>query len=527
MQFLSGSTLLVCSTLRPELIPFSLANAVAGITGGIVANELGQMLHQSLGQKDYILRNEHLTRAVGVAIAAVIMEEALFQQKALQHLADTAIAKWPKLAKVNVDSPKFSKIQETQLPDIFATPPSQFGTDKVLELTTWKEVLYWLSDAGGITLTDDCISYKWDKETGQLTPETESESLTNYSEFLYYVPSVIGFSLELTTLDEIATRLDATFHHKLQEAVKADDMAFKGLELLMHGEMIYRLQEMAVEISKLHKLLGERERPPQKDAVQTAPSPEQLLFDSLLKIDFKEQVRLAITVMECSQPFAAFFIHGQPAHGQQALLKRLFNLSPNAANAQKFYRNLSSYCGQNIERLWRELAQKLQLAPDSNPQEIANKVWEEWLPTQDVIFIFDRVEDLENDSLCYLLDLFWQTFVNLAPKNLDIQPDSPRLLMFMVDNKGQICNSIDLAEHFPHPQFPQLPLKLPPTCAFPADVLEDWVDRAFEDKVLFKRLNIEELLAATNNGVPQYVYEEICYHLGYTWNGGLEVKCYS
>jgi hypothetical protein len=525
MQFLSGSALLVCCTLRPELIPFSLDSAVSGISGGITANELGQMLHKFLGQKDYILRNEHLTGAVGKAIAAVIMEEALYQQKALRHLADTAIAKWPELAKATVNSPKFSKIQETQLPNIFATPPSQFGKDRVLELTTWKELLYWLSDAGEITLTENCITYKWDRETGQLTPETESEFLTNHSEFLY-VPYGIGFSLELTTLDEIATRLDAIFHHKLQEAVKADDMAFRGLELLMQGEMMYRLRSMEVEIRNLSQ--SEKcDRSPQQDAAQTAPFPEQLVFDSLLKIDFKEQFRLARTVMQCPHPFAAFLIHGQPAHGQQALLKRLFNLSPNAANAQKIYRDLSSYCGQNIERLWRELAQKLQLAPDSNPQEIASKVWEEWLPTQDVIFMFDRVDDLESDSLCYLLDRFWQTFVTVAPKNIEIQPDSPRLLMFMVDNKGQICNSIDLAEHFPHPQFPQLPLRLPPTCAFPADELEDWVDRAFEDKVLFKRLDIQELLAATNNGIPQYVYEEICYHLGYTWNGGLEVKCYS
>ncbi|MBK4732404.1 hypothetical protein JJD41_21420 [Oxynema sp. CENA135] len=237
MQFLSGSALLVCCTLRPELIPFSLANAVSGITGGIAANELGQMLHQFLGQKDYILRNEHLTGAVGKAIAAVIMEEALFQKKALQKLAETAIAKWPELAKATVNSSKFSQIQETQLPNIFATLPSQFGKDRVLELTTWKELLYWLSDAGGITLTKDCITYKWDNEIGQLTPETESEFLANYSEFPY-LPYGIGFSLELTTLDEIATRLEAIFHHKLQEAVKADDMAFRGLELLMQGEML-------------------------------------------------------------------------------------------------------------------------------------------------------------------------------------------------------------------------------------------------------------------------------------------------
>lgn len=114
---------------------------------------------------------------------------------------------------------------------------------------------------------------------------------------------------------------------------------------------------------------------------------------------------------------------------------------------------------------------------------------------------------------------FWEPLV--ARANETIPKRDTHLLMFLVDNCGSVDRSnVRLAEEFERPEYP---LRLPPARSFPPDALEEWVEMAiaFREVQFPHGLTSQILLEKSNNGVPQYVYEEICKHCGLSWEGVL------
>lgn len=96
--------------------------------------------------------------------------------------------------------------------------------------------------------------------------------------------------------------------------------------------------------------------------------------------------------------------------------------------------------------------------------------------------------------------------------------------MFLVDNSGRVCQSnIVLAQQFDQPEYPRIPLHLPPVSPFPPDVLDDWISDAMvhRDMQMPAGLTAQVLLEKSKDGIPEFVYEEICCHCGHDWEGGL------
>jgi hypothetical protein len=103
-------------------------------------------------------------------------------------------------------------------------------------------------------------------------------------------------------------------------------------------------------------------------------TPPHLLFDLLLQMDFKQQVRLVKKVMElhCT---AAFLVHGEPYCGQQLLMTRLFRLKPKWKNISPIKIDVShNGVGRSIPHLWRQLTSWFGLPKDAEPSEIIEKV---------------------------------------------------------------------------------------------------------------------------------------------------------
>lgn len=266
------------------------------------------------------------------------------------------------------------------------------------------------------------------------------------------------------------------------------------------------------------------------DAVQSAmtqPEPrpaqtshhKQFLFDLLLRLDFREQVRLFRRVIQTHR-VAAFLVHGEPDYGQQVLVNRLLRLSPGWQTGQRIGINLASPIISEIPRsLWRQVASKLGVSTSTAPAHIAEKVCE-WWQTQDVIFVFHRVDSMSPVFLSAWIEEFWQPLVVAAHNNLHRTQRETHLLMFLVDYRGRVCNwDVALAQQPDQPEYPRIPLHLPPASRFPPDVLDFWIDMAAE--MLPAGLTAQILLAASENGIPQIVYYIICDHCGLSWEGEL------
>jgi hypothetical protein len=258
-------------------------------------------------------------------------------------------------------------------------------------------------------------------------------------------------------------------------------------------------------------------------APQTKPSPRrrQVLFDRLLQLDFRPQVKLFREVIE-EHRVAAFLIHGPPEHGQRMLAYRLTRLKPEWETGQHIIIDAGSNgTGKSSRALWGQVAKKLQLSSQTPLDELADKVGQ-WLQTQDVIFTFDTVDYIPPTLLSGWIEEFWGPLVTVARQ---IQPYTPRqthLLLFLIDYGGKVCQSdLTLAQNPADLRVAPMPLLLPVLSPFPALELEIWIDTAAE--VLPTGLSATVLVGMPYNGIPELVYDKICAHCGFSWEGEIVV----
>lgn len=246
---------------------------------------------------------------------------------------------------------------------------------------------------------------------------------------------------------------------------------------------------------------------------------DQLLFNSLLKLDFGDQIKKAIKDIN-EERAVALLIHGGAYRGQQVLVTRLLRLNPNWKTMDPIKISLGSNgMGRNSRAIWRQVASRLNLATDASPDRIADGVCKR-LQTQDVTFIFDSVDCMLPDVLRELIEEFWQPLVKKVCEDVYFIQNQTRLVMFLVDYEGSICKW-DLAVSWQNDQsdYTHTPRILPPADRFSKDILDFWL--VSEAEVLPIGLTAEMLLEASENGIPQLIYDIVSSHCGLSWEGEL------
>ena len=157
----------------------------------------------------------------------------------------------------------------------------------------------------------------------------------------------------------------------------------------------------------------------------------------------------------------------------------------------------------------------------TSPEELACKVGESW-NTQDVIFIFHAVDYMPSDLLAAWIEEFWGPLVTMAEQIQHRTRRRTHLLLFLVDNAGEVCQSdLVLCREPKDLRAAPVPLLLPAIGPFPELELEIWMDSAAE--VMPTGLSAETLVAAPCGGVPELIYEEVCKHCGFSWEGEIAV----
>ncbi|GAB1544615.1 hypothetical protein NUACC21_72910 [Scytonema sp. NUACC21] len=251
------------------------------------------------------------------------------------------------------------------------------------------------------------------------------------------------------------------------------------------------------------------------------PKSEQRLFKLLLRIDFDEQEDLVRQALE-SQTFykktAAFLVHGEDKFGQETLVTRLSQL-PQLRNGRQIK---IKACGMNdISNLWNEVAKYLCTYNQSAgllSEEVIDIICQ-ILQTQNLIFIISEVNRTYIGFLSELLQDFWQLIIDkISQKNYK----ETYLVMFLVDNKGYVYKSgVSLAWQLNQPEYPKIPLYLPPVSRFPQKKLQEWLGMAQAAEVVPESLCAETLLVESQGGVPELVYQRICHYCGSSWEGKL------
>jgi hypothetical protein len=245
---------------------------------------------------------------------------------------------------------------------------------------------------------------------------------------------------------------------------------------------------------------------------QGIQTPPNLLFDLLLDMDFKQQIKIVKQVMR-SHRTAAFLVHGEADYGQELLVTRLFRLTSTWRNNSPLKNDVTNNAAyRSVDGLRRQLARSLLLPINSEMSEIIERICDRW-QTKDVILIFNKVDCILPQILSQWLQEFWEPLVVLANQNLPHK--QTHLLMFLVDNCGSVSTSKAIQIKYFH--------QLQPVESFDLDILDDWIDRimGMQSLQIPPGLNSQVLLERSDNGIPQFVYEEICCHCGHDWEGGL------
>jgi len=245
---------------------------------------------------------------------------------------------------------------------------------------------------------------------------------------------------------------------------------------------------------------------------QGIQTPPNLLFDLLLDMDFKQQVQIVKQVMR-SHRTAAFLVHGEADSGQDLLVTRLFRLTSTWRNNSPIKNDVTNNAAyRSVDGLKRQLARSLLLPVNTEMSEIIERICERW-QTKDVILIFNKIDCVLPEIISQWLQEFWEPLVVFANNNLPSK--QTHLLMFLVDNYGNLFTSKTVELNHFH--------QLQPVESFDLDILDDWIERimGMQSLQIPPGLNPQVLLERSYNGIPQFVYEEICCHCGHTWEGGL------
>jgi hypothetical protein len=177
----------------------------------------------------------------------------------------------------------------------------------------------------------------------------------------------------------------------------------------------------------------------------------------------------------------------------------------------------SNGTSKRSDALWWQVARNLQLPAWTPPEKLAAKVGE-WWQTQDIIFTFHTVNFLPCDLLSAWIEEFWGPLVDMAHQTQHQTLRRTHLLLFLVDYVGEVCDSgLALARRPEDLQIAPLPLLLPAVSSFPELEIEIWIDAAAE--VVPTGLMADTLVGAPCNGIPELVYEKVCEHCGFSWEG--------
>ena len=249
---------------------------------------------------------------------------------------------------------------------------------------------------------------------------------------------------------------------------------------------------------------------------------EKPLFKLLLYIDLEKQEELVRQSLELQQTFykktAAFLVHGEEKFGQEALVTRLCQL-PQLRNGRRIKIKVGGM--NDISELWNEVSKHFSNSSQSvfpSLEPTIDKICK-CLQTQNLIFILDEVNSTYIGFLPELIEKFWQRIVNETNKK---NHKETYLVMFLVDNKGYVCKSeVALAWRLNQPEYPKIPLCLPPVSRFTQSKLQTWLQMAQSIELVPKSLCAETLLDDSQGGVPELVYQKICQSCNTSWEGKL------
>lgn len=260
----------------------------------------------------------------------------------------------------------------------------------------------------------------------------------------------------------------------------------------------------------------------------SSPMFEHQLFESLLKIDFKDQEKYVTEAIELQRMRqrrkVAFLVNGYgKRYGQAIFIERLLRKLPEFQNLRKIQTKLDNIT--EISDFWKQITPEFIGSSGSismSLEEIKQQVREKisiCLQSQNLIFIFHIHDHCFPEILTDLIIEFWQPIV------YEINHSDNYLGMFLVDYQGRCVNSLGVhlaSDYEDEHRYPKFPLFLNRIGHFTREHLEEWLEN--DQKIRHELLSstsqrnfVDQLLQESQWGIPELVYRNICSYFDVSW----------
>lgn len=318
--------------------------------------------------------------------------------------------------------------------------------------------------------------------------------------------------------------LDDHFKRRYIELQEEYDFLTEEISELRHGEKTDDLRPR--ERARLKRQIAEeeskRERVQQELQQLDRSTNSEQLYRALLKLGYEKQVR-SFARFVYQQSVSAFLIHGSVKYGQRWLLNRLVNqYIPESICGRIIKIELSRAVRRNdIQALWRELGKRVfgHRSHLLSPLEITEGVYN-WWQTEHVLFVFHDVNLMPPEYLEQIISEFWQPLANKA-RRADSSVSNYQLLMFLLDYDGSVGNLDHLFAEQLDVKKPDTPVKPPSISKFTSEEMTDWVLRELPELPieLTHKFDdaVQEILAQSEQGIPEYVLAGIFERCGYNY----------
>ncbi|MBD2677503.1 MULTISPECIES: hypothetical protein [Nostoc] len=288
-------------------------------------------------------------------------------------------------------------------------------------------------------------------------------------------------------------------------------------------ELEQRIEEYEAKQKEIEEELDELEeqinQPEQSQKADLEKSQSLDLYKPLLKLGYWEQHNLFEEIAG-KYSYGMFLIQGCcKNYGQKWLLKRLALIFPKILEDKKIIIDLNRTSARtDILAIWNEFAGRVHLPENSLYSQIAEKICELW-KSQNVLIVFDNVDQTIKENLCDLLRDFWESLAQQISEN-DIQQNSYKLIVFLIDRQGVVSGwNVGFVEQYDSAWQPKYPFGLPAINPFLEKDMRDWLN--YQSEFLPKTIstNKTETIKAIleKQGIPIPTLQKICDLCGCNW----------
>lgn len=486
----AGTTLLIASLCPPGSLMVgklllsedaleSMLEVIASVAAGNTANALEAL--PALGEDDgksLSLENEHLTRTVGKAIAALIYTEAKQQSgeipKHLEKVAKHTKNNWVKISQEELkkSKPNYPELMEINVAEVITPTPTKLTRETCMTVHQWEEIVYRLSSGikSEVNLPLDVIN-NIAKKLYYHFPKALREALK--ADFTQQGEAFAGLMLSLLT--ETKDRLVS-----LQKEQKGDfRQVFDGLQELdrrlsnlQYGQIkvfkvlsrrldsgFYKLLKglgcIESEIIEIWKKLDENQeslslikrgvRSIKQDTKEIKHKQDltyQLLLDNLLPqriheclltFDYKEQDNEFDEFVKSNQ-LGVCIVNGLQKCGQPWFIYRMFQTKYYFDDTSTPFNKISCCSRTQNLSLKEEICHFFRLSVN----ESIDKIYEEianHLEHKSLVFIVKNIHLTTQDYLDCFFQQFWIPLVQLYQQQPPKNPEN-RLLFLLVDLEG-------------------------------------------------------------------------------------------